>query len=470
MERMTGLDASFLYMETSTVRMHTVSVLLIDVSSMRGGYSFERLWHLFERRLHLVPLLRRRVIEIPGGLHHPVWIEDPEFDLTRHLRRVTLAPPGDAPALATMVGLVLESPLDRAHPLWEIRVVEGLRSGEVALLCKVHHAMIDGGAIATVLQLVMSDDPDAPEVARPAQRWASESVPDAPQLVAAAVRDRLIALVRLPRLLWQTTLAGVRLLRRRHAHAHALTLPFSGPHASFNAPLTPRRTFAALELPLSGFQELRAAFGCTFNDLVLAVAAGGLRRYLDRCGEVYRRPLVASVPVATDELDAARLGGNKVSSLLVSLCTDIADPVDRLRAIRTLADAAKCMHARDVAGLLESWAEYARPWLVRLVFRRLLPLLPRPPINLVISNIRGSGEIRYLDGAELSRIYLAGPLLERVGLNLTVWSYRDTLHLGAVACPDGLVHLRALLDACMLTFSELLAAAGPAVRENSRQG
>lgn len=459
MQRMTGLDASFLYMEGAAVFMHTVSVLIVDVSTMRGGYSFERVWHLFERRIHLVPLLRRRVVEIPRNLHHPLWIEDPEFDLSRHLRRITLGAPGDEQALESLVGELLAQPLDREHPLWEITVVEGLESGHLALLCKAHHATIDGMAIAAVLERVMSDDFDAPDVRPPAQPWVSEPVPGAWRLVTAALRERLVGLLRLPRLVGRTALAGARLLRRMQEYALDLSLPFSGPCASFNGPLTPRRSYASGELRLSALQETKSALGCTLNDVVLAGAAEGVRRYLARRGEVHRRSLLASVPVATGGDEDERLGGNKVSSLLISLRTDIADPLARLRAIKALTRAAKRAHDLEIGGLLEKWAEYARPWLVRLVFSRVLPRVPRPPINLVISNIRGATETRYLGGAELVRMYLAGPLLERVGLNLTVWSYRDTLHLGVVACPDALSDPTALLDECLCALSDLVTAA-----------
>jgi WS/DGAT/MGAT family acyltransferase len=463
MKRMTGLDASFLYMETRTVKMHTVSVLLVDVSRMRGGYSFERLRQSFERQIHVVPLLRQRVVEVPLGFHHPVVIEDPDFALTRHLRRVTLEPPGDNRVLEALVGTVLETGLDRTHPLWEVTVAEGLESGHVALVCKVHHAMLDGAAIARVVEHVMSDDPDAHDAAPPTQRWVPEPVPAALSLISAAARDRLVGLTRLPRLLWQTARAGLRLLHRRREHALDLSLPFRGPHLSFNAPLTGRRSVAAIELSLAEMQEVKSILGCTVNDLVLSVAAAGLQRYLDRRNEAHRGPLLASVPVATGGVDDARLVGNKVSSLLISLRTDLDDPLDRLRAIQGQVDAAKTAHDREIGDLLANWAEHAHPGLLRLCFHRLVPLLPRPPINLVISNVRGAGETRYLGGTELARMYLAGPLLERVGLNLTVWSYRDTLCVSAVACPDGLPDPRAVLDECEHALAELVAAArGPA--------
>ncbi|PCC67732.1 acyltransferase, WS/DGAT/MGAT [Nannocystis exedens] len=467
MQRMTGLDASFLYMESPAVSMHTVSVMRVDVSNMRGGYAFERVRRLFERRIHLVPLLRRRLVEVPCNLHHPVWIEDPDLDLSRHLRRATLPPPGDMRALEALVGEVVSTPMNRAYPLWEITVVEGLRGGQVALVCKVHHAVIDGAAMVTVLERVMSREYDAPDVAPASRAWAAEPIPDDRRLIVDALRDRLRGLLRLPRLVGLTARAGVRLLLR--TRGQGLSLPFTGPSASFNAPLTPRRRFAALDLPLADLQAIKVALGCTLNDVVLAMAAAALRRALERRGEAHRRPLLASVPVATGGPEDARLAGNKVSSLLVSLRTDLADPLVRLREIHALTEAAKHAHDLEVGGLLEQWTEYAHPWLVRLLMSRVLPRLPRPPLNLVISNVRGPADTQYLVGAALECLYLGGPLLERIGLNLTVWSYRETVHLAAVTCPDVSPDPHVLLQDCEQALAELVAAIRPGVAAEGRR-
>lgn len=467
MQRMTGLDATFLYMDSPSVSMHTVGVLLVDVSSVPGGYSFERLQRQFESRIHLVPLLRRRAVEVPFGLHHPVWIEDPDLDLSRHLRRTTLAPPGDMRALESLVGDVLSTPMDRAHPLWQITAVEGLQSGQVALICKAHHAVIDGAAMATVLERVMSSDHADDCIAPATHTWTAEPIPGAGRLILDALRDRLRGLSRLPRLLGRTARAGVRLLRR--TRGHRLSFPFTAPSTSFNAPLTPRRNFATVDLSLPDVQALRAALGCTLNDVVLGVAAAGVRRFLDRRGEVQLRPLLACVPVATGGPEDERLGGNKVSSLLVSLRTDIPDPRLRLREIHALTEAAKHAHDVEIGGLLEQWAEYARPWLIRLFMTRVLRRIPRPPVNLVISNVRGPTDAQYLVGAALERLYLGGPLIERVGLNLTVWSYRETLHLAVVACSDSLSDPHVLLADCQHALAELVAAVRPAAPAKHRR-
>lgn len=460
MERMTGLDASFLYMETEAVLMHTVNIFIVDVAGMHGGYSFEGVRSLLERRIHLIPRMRQRVVEVPGGLHHPVWIEDPEFDLSRHLERIVLGPDAGERGLELVVEEILARRLPRDRPLWSIAVVEGLPDGRVALVCKVHHAMSDGLAISTVLQLFMPDDPQTDEVAAPTELRRTEPVPGPGQLAAAALGERVRALSQLPRAAWLTATAVARLLKRKRRQGLELSLPFTGPQTSFNGRLTARRDLEVVDLSLAAMLAVKAAFGCTLNDVVLAVAAGGLRRYLDRHGESHKGPLLASVPVSTGaEGEELRLAGNKVSNLLVSLRTDIDDPALRLREIGRASAAAKRAHDREIGELLETWAEYAHPRLVRLFLAGVPRALPRPMVNLIISNIRGPVQRRRLAGAELRRVYLAGPLLEHVGLNLTVWSYDGTMHLAGVACPDAIADLRGLLDDCLAALTELVAAA-----------
>ena len=187
MQRMTGLDACFLYMETRSVSMHTVTVLVFDVSAAPDGCSIEQVRRFIARRIHRVPRMRRRIMAVPLGLHHPVWIEDPAFELARHVGGVRLAAPGDRRQLEVLVAQLLSTPMDRERPLWELTVVEGLEGGQVAIVCKVHHAMLDGGGIAEVVQQWLASE----EVETAVDVWAPEPVPGVLRLMADAVRDRV---------------------------------------------------------------------------------------------------------------------------------------------------------------------------------------------------------------------------------------------------------------------------------------
>ena len=177
MERMTGLDASFLYNETPTLHMHTLKYTVLDVSSVPGGYDFERFQHELERRLHLLPPFRRRIVEVPGGVHHPVWIEDPDFDLGYHVRRIGVPPPGGREQMDAVIADIASWPLDRTKPLWEIWMLEGLEDGRVGFLAKIHHSVADGVAAAAMLANVMTPSADDVDPPPPLKPWRAEPMP-----------------------------------------------------------------------------------------------------------------------------------------------------------------------------------------------------------------------------------------------------------------------------------------------------
>src|SRR5438067_4124940 len=203
-ERLTGLDASFLYNETPTLHMHTLKYSVLDVSTVPGGYDFARFKHELDRRLHLLPPFRRRVVDVPFGLHHPVWIEDPDFDLSYHVRRIGVPPPGGRAEMDAVIAAIASWPLDRSRPLWEIWMLEGLDGGRVGFLAKIHHTLADGVAAAAMLANVMVSSPDDVDPVPPVEPWRPERRPSRWRLLIDAVRDLLVALVRLPRLLRRT--------------------------------------------------------------------------------------------------------------------------------------------------------------------------------------------------------------------------------------------------------------------------
>ena len=246
MERMTGLDAGFLYMETPTLHMHTLKIAVIDPANVPGGYRFELLKEVLASRLHHLPPFRRRLVEVPFGLHHPVWIEDPDFDLDYHVRRVAVPAPGGQEELDELISQIASHQLDRRHPLWELWVVEGLEHGHIGFVAKIHHSAADGVAaamLANVLRVGDDDDVD---------RWQADEVPSDWELFAGALKSLpALGLVHLPQLLWRTFQGVFRLVRRRRAGGGELPPPpFSAPAVSFNRALTPHRRFVFCSLPL----------------------------------------------------------------------------------------------------------------------------------------------------------------------------------------------------------------------------
>ena len=462
MERLTGLDASFLYTESPTVHLHTLKIGVIDPASAPGGYDFERFVEVLEERLHLLPPFRRRIVRVPFGLHHPVWIEDAEFDIRRHVRRVRAPAPGGSRELDACIAEVASTPLPRDRPLWEICVVEGLADGRVGFVTKLHHAAADGVAAARLLANVMTPSAEAsvaPAEAAP-RPWSGEPVPGSRQLLVDALADLGRLAVALPGLLVRTLgrLPGV--LRARRRTPDRPPAAFAGPATSFSGALTARRAFASRALPLDDLRQVKAFFGVTINDVVLACVAGALRTHLLAGGEPVDRPLVASVPLSTDAPGTSRLIGNRTSNLMTALRVDLADPVERLRATGRLSASAKAIQEAFGAETMGQWVDYAPPVVFRLIWRRLVPLMRRPPVNAIVSNVAGPREPLFIAGAELVALQSVGPLLEDVGLNVTVWSYRGSMQVAVLCCPDTLADPYVITDGMNAALAELLAHVG----------
>ncbi|HEV2369254.1 MAG TPA: wax ester/triacylglycerol synthase family O-acyltransferase, partial [Acidimicrobiales bacterium] len=342
MQRLSGLDATFLYLETPSTHMIVASTCVFDPSTVPGGYSFAKVRQLVEDRLPLLPPFRRRLVEIPFGLHHPLWIEDPDFDLDYHLRRAALPPPGDLRELARFSADVCSRQLDRSRPLWEMYVIEGLEDGMIGVVTKTHHAAIDGvsGAELTVNLLDVSPEP-APVPAE-LQTWKPDRVPTEFELLGYALASLARQPVAAAKAARRTATMALTLRRRnRQPGVKPPPAPFSAPKTSLNQSITPHRQLGLTEVQLDEVKEIKNALGGTVNDVVLAACAGALRRYLDERGEQPDKSLVAMIPVSVRTEDQKGTMGNRVSSMLVSLATDVDDPVNRFHAIQEATRYAK---------------------------------------------------------------------------------------------------------------------------------
>ncbi|MCW2570196.1 MAG: wax ester/triacylglycerol synthase family O-acyltransferase [Frankiales bacterium] len=462
-ERLPGVDAGFLYMETPTQHMHTLKVAFLDVSAAPGGYSFEAFTAGLGQRLHLLPPFRRRLRSVPWQLHHPVWVEDQPVDMPAHVHRVVVPSPGTRRQVEQVIGEIASTPLDRSRPLWEISVLEGLDDGTIGVVAKMHHAVADGAAASALLANVM--DTDYP-LELPA--WQPVPPPESRQLVTQAVADQVRQLLRLPALLLRTLRSVLLLVRRRRDMPVLPPRPIlDTPKVSFNGAITGRRSFATTSLSLVELRKVRAAAGVTFNDVVLGVVAGALRRWLDDRDEHPSSSLTAGVPVATDRAGpVARLAGNRVSNMFTSLCTDVDDPVQRLQDIARVTAQAKVMQETLGLQMLENWVQYTPPALFT-GFMRLYSRLHgadhhRAPFNVVVSNVPGPTESVSVGGARLTDLYSVGPIMEGIGLNITVWSYLDRLNFSGLACPDTLADLPGLMKHLAPALAELTAATGAA--------
>jgi diacylglycerol O-acyltransferase len=439
MESMTGLDAKFLYSETPTAHMHTVKVAVSNVSVLPEGFFYANLVDVVGQQLGRLPPFRRRVVPVPWGLGHPVWVEDPGFELTRHISRLGLPAPGGRRELATVIADFAGTPLARDRPLWELLVVEGLEAGRIAVVAKIHHAVADGSAAVALLQSVVQGASVEPSTEPPADPWRPEPLPTRRQLLTMAAHDHVARWKGLPHFVRQSARQGRASEVRRRSFVVRPPLPFRHtPKTSFNVSLTSERTFAMTELPLEDLKAIRRAAGATLNDVYLAVCAGALRRYLLDRGELPGRSLVASVPVSTDP-GVARLSGNRVDNLYVSIGTDIAEPLQRLEHIRGMTAASK--DVRSVLGhdLFAQRADLVPPQIfhsaVQIWTRTRLADWIRPPLNVVLSNVAGPRERIFFGPIELEALYSVGPILEGIGLNITAWSYEKALGVSVLGSP-----------------------------------
>ena len=436
MQRLTGLDAGFLSMETPTAPMHVAGLAIFDPSEVEGRFDVDHLREVYEPRLHLAPPFRRRLREVPFGLHHPLWIEDPDFDIDWHLRHVAVPAPGGPRELAELAAHLNAIPLDRSRPLWEMWLIDGVAGGHVAVLSKVHHAAIDGASGNEITVATLDIAQEGSEVPPPEVAWTPDAAPSDASMLTHATLSLLASPVGVVRAVRRSIDAALG--RRSLPRSSSPPAPFAAPKTSINGPLTRQRVFAMTSLSLPAVKAIKVHHDVKVNDVVLALCAGALRRWFEDRGEDLSGPLVAMVPVSVRAEGEKGAMGNRVSSMLVSLATDVSDPALRLQVIGDATREAKERHAVG-ADALTDWAEFAAPALLgraaRLYSRMHLANLHRPVFNVTISNVPGPPFPLYSAGARLAANYPMGPIFDGAGLNMTVMSYQDQLDFGLQGDP-----------------------------------
>jgi diacylglycerol O-acyltransferase len=458
MERLSGLDASFLYIESANQPLHVCSILELDTSTVPGGYTFDRLRDELALRIAAIPEFRAKLADSQLNLDYPVWVDDAAFDLDRHLHRIGLPSPGGRREVAEVCGHIASAPLDRSRPLWEMWVIEGVADtdprggGLLAVMTKVHHAAVDGVTGANLLSQLCSVEPkvpppepvEGPGSAGPLQIAASG-------LVRFAARPLQLANV-LP-----TTVATIVKTLRRARSGLTMAAPFAGPPTRFNASITADRNVALAQLDLDDIKKVKDRFKVTVNDVVMALCAAVLRWFLGDHDELPARSLVAMVPVSVHD-KSDRPGHNQLSGMFCKLETQISDPAERLRAIAR-ADAAAKNHSSAInPTLLQDWAQVAARAVFGAIFRLVAdsPLIGNPVHNLIISNVPGPQTTLYFLGSEVKAMYPFGPVHHGSGLNITVMSLNGKLDVGINSCQELLPDLWELADDFSIALEELL--------------
>ncbi|MFB9311972.1 WS/DGAT/MGAT family O-acyltransferase [Nocardioides plantarum] len=447
MDRLSGLDASFLYLETPAQLMHVCGVIVIDPSTMPTPYSFAGFQAGIETRVRDVPEFTRKLRRVPLGLDHPIWVRDRQFDVERHVHRLALPGPGGYAELTALLGHLAALPLDRSRPLWEMWVIEGYDDDKVVVFMKIHHATVDGVSGNNLLAHLCSVEPDAAPAASADPPSFGRDVSKR-ELLGRAVLSRAALPVHVARILAPTVGGVVSTVARARAGT-AMAAPLTAPRTSFNGTITGHRSIALTDLGLDDVRAIKTATGTTVNDVVLAVAGGALRAYLEERDELPDTSLLASVPVSVREVSKRATGANKVSSLFTRLGTDVEDPLERLEAMAVSNRQAKEHHQAISADSLQDWAEFAAPRTFGLAVRayaglRLAEKHP-PAINLVISNVPGPPVPIYFLGGRVTALYPLGPVFHGAGLNVTVVSNNGQVHVGVIACRESMPDADALV-------------------------
>lgn len=458
--RVSGIDAAFLYGETPTWHMHVSAVLLLDPSEIPGGWSFERFRERLGRRLPDAPQFRWRLVEVPFGLDAPIFVDDPDFDIDDHLHRIGVPAPGGREQLGNLVGDLVSQKIDRRRPLWEMWVIEGLEGGRLALLAKVHHSIVDGisgSELASVLFDVEADPP-LPE---PRDEPKPPPVPDGTELLARSALSLASIPARLVRFAGQAARQGITALDYQR-RSSAPPVPFQAPRCRLNGTLTPHRRFAYAEVSLPAVKDVKTAFDVKLNDVVLAICAGALRRYLLEHDDLPASPLIAQVPVSLrTEGDTAV--GTKVGAMFASLATNVDDPALRLISIFESTRGAKEMQQALAVDRIMGMTDTTPPGLINLAARMYtsahLDQRTPPIMNLIISNVPGPPFPLYVGGAKVEALFPMGPLLYGTGVNVTVFSYQDRIGIGFMTCRDLVPDVWVLAAGVAPSIEELSVAA-----------
>ena len=443
MNHLSAMDASFLHLETPEMPMHVGSLQIVDLPPDHAGDYYEDVKAWMISRMHLASVFQRKLALMPFDLANPVWVDDEDVDIDYHVRHVILPRPGTLEQLEKYVARLHSSLLDRSRPLWEIYVIEGLNTGQVAVYNKMHHAAIDGQAGVAIAKALLSASAVAAPIKPPRPRPRTNQYQlGVAELAGAALSNAVTQAIKLI----QSLPAVGRALRsvvypvseadgKRH-----LALPSNlqlAPRTPLNVAITNQRSYAARSLSLAEVKAMAKKTGTSLNDVVMAIFAGALKRYLADYDCTPDKPLIAGVPVSLREAGNTD-ANNQVSMMIVNLATTIADPIERLRAINTSANAGKKFQGSVKEAMPTDFPSLGVPWimsgLVSLYGRSRLANRMPPIVNVAISNVPGPQFPLYFAGAKLAGFFPVSIPGHGIALNMTVQSYNGLLEVGLTAC------------------------------------
>ena len=466
LEPISGMDATFLYMERHNSPMHVGSVIV-----MEGSLDFDTFRKTLLSRLHQIPKLRKRLVYVPLSVDYPYWADDPDFDIDMHLTHIALPNPGGWKELRRVASDVFSEPLSQARPLWSFTFVEGLDTvsqvpkGSVAIISKMHHVMIDGAAGAGLMSIIFDMAPNTKPIPEP-RPYKPKPLPNEFSLIANSAMSFAKNPLKFPRLIKDTLSATIKAgFLSRANNAELPTAPFSAPPTQLNGIVSPRKKWNGVILSLARVKKLNKTMGTTLNDVMLAICSGALRRYFNEKGKLPAKPLVAMVPISTRTKSEEGQQGNQVSNMLVQLATNIADPIERLEEIHENTVRGKTYQKAIGAKTLSQIAEVV-PYGVanqaaRLYSRFQMAEMHNPIFNVTITNVPGPQFPLYFRDHKVHTIMGMAPILDGMGLIITILSYNGMITISptsdAKSMPDQGTFSKYLLDSANELEAAILA-------------
>ena len=472
MHMLSALDATFIYLESEHSPMAIGGVYVIDASDAPKDYSYDSWFSLVKGRLKCSRVFRERLVEVPWDLSFPYWIRDPEFELASHLPSRKLPEPGGMAELMMMAADIWSRVLDRERPLWEMTFVEGLDTipgiskGSIALITKVHHAAVDGKAGTEMMSALLDTSAEIQEI-EGEDDWQPEELPSTLSVITRSWSKAGHKALGLAGFIGKVAvgtahLYGDKKLRKLDSPPRLLTAPSS----IFNQTVVTPRTFWGRNFDFDRIRTIRKAVpGATINDVVLAVCAGGLRNYLLEKKELPDKPLVAMAPISVRRKEDRQGHGNQVSAMLVSLATDLDDPLERLLDIQANTRSSKihasALPADQITEFLPSETLAAA---ARVYTRTRLGGRHRPFFNVTITNVPGPPIPLYVAGARIHSVFGMAPILDGLGLILVIFTYHGRLSIGTSSCKQIVPDPEYMVDCIARSLDELeqaISQSGP---------
>jgi WS/DGAT/MGAT family acyltransferase len=435
-QQISGSDAAFLYAESPTSPMHIATLNIVE-----GSLKFEDFKEIIASKLHLLPKFRQRLLNVPMNLDYPYWVDDPNFDLDLHLNRIKLPDPSNWKTLRELTSTLFSAPLDLRRPLWSVHFIEGLDEikqvpkGSVAIVTKVHHVMIDGSSGVGIMGVLYDNDdsgknnkPKAPKAYDP------EPLPDELSLLLKSSYNFVKNPFKIPKTIGETVFS---FMKSKVSKTLSIQKEFSSssypvPITIFNGSISAKRTWGTALLSFERINALRKVMGCSINDLILAICAGAIRRYLKEKEKLPLQPLVANVPISVRSANSTEMN-NQIANMMIQLATHIEDPIERLDYIQEQTMLGKSRHNALGAKTLAKMADVVPFGLANLAAglysKYNIKDLHRPPFNVTITNVPGPRGLLYLNGHKVVSIFGLTPVVDGFGLIIAAFSYNGQVSI-----------------------------------------